>query len=291
MLEWDLKPKFWQYEGMSRSDEELALFNKEYSAGHVELKLVVYGYDLYIDKKLMTQLDTYSFIKVIVSSGSLEDDFRKINLLESIVTLAFNTTKSYGIRYSKGSGTLFPINRNFDTEYYPHQLFIMKNDNVKEIIADWAERKAMIGNYLDRLFKRDDLELMPVYWYSKGVLSNDYLSAFLNFYRAIEVLSRRRWMDLNSKIQGTISRDIGLKNKTTKIEKMFKDVKIPEHQMIPIFFEEYDIHQDYKKWRQWRNMITHGDLSLEFNSAFINEIQVLRKTVFDLINSILISEV
>lgn len=254
---------------LSRNKEELDIFIKNYSENHIELKFIVNGYRLIL--KNDTQIDLpHIIITKVFSYKNKEDKFeiayKKSEIFEAILAYVFQTPKNHTIRVSAGNGTIFPIGKNYGIDLHVTNIFMM--DDVQK---DWISKKEVLIKYVDYFFEHE-IDALPILWYGKGLISNDKTSAFLNFYRCIEVLSKYHLKKINSEIRQIIKEPLNIMGKKTEIQNIYKKVGIPEKMMIPLLLEENGIQkQTYDKWRKFRNLMTHGELTLELNDEFRHE--------------------
>ena len=254
---------------LSRNKEELDKFIKNYSENHIELKFIVNGYRLIL--KNDTQIDLpHIIITKLFSYKNKEDKFeiayKKSEIFEAILAYVFQTPKNHTIRVSAGNGTIFPIGKNYGIDLHVTNIFMM--DDVQK---DWISKKEVLIKYVEYFFEHE-IDALPILWYGKGLISNDKTSAFLNFYRCIEVLSKYHLKKINSEIRQIIKEPLNIMGKKTEIQNIYKKVGIPEKMMIPLLLEENGIQkQTYDKWRKFRNLMTHGELTLELNDEFRHE--------------------
>lgn len=230
---------------LSRNQEELDKFINKYSKNHVELKFLVNGYQLVLENKKKLNLPSFRIIKVFPfeEGKKFEIALKKPKIFEALLAYVFNGPKNHTVRFSAGNGTIFPITRNYHDDIYLKSI-ITTNIMVTnfDVEKDWKSKQETISKYVD-FFLDHETDALPILWYGKGLISNDRTSAFLDFYRCVEILS--------------------------KIEK----------RKIPFFLEEHGIQkQTYEKWKKFRNLMTHGEFTYELNDEFGHELSNLHKT-------------
>lgn len=268
-------------DGLLRSGDELNIFMEKYSKNHFEIKFMVSGYKLISEYDAEIILDSFSLTKVFPfeRDEKIEIARKKIDILTTLLAYIFNGPKNHSIRFSAGNGTLFPLTRKNEIENYMINIMTAKID----VETDWQLKQKQFLRYSD-YFIDHEMDALPIFWYGKGLISNDSTSSFLNFYRCIEVLSKVHRLEINSQIRDIIEKKFNIEEKKTEIQKIYKSVSIPEKFKLPLFLEEQGIQkQTYQKWRKFRNMLTHGD-SLEFDNEFIRELANLQhntKSILD----------
>ena len=268
-------------DGLLRSKDELDLFVKKYSKNHFEIKFMVSGYKLISENDAEITLDSFYLTKVFPfeRDEKFEIARKKIDILTTLLAYIFNGPKNHSIRFSAGNGTLFPLTREDKLENYMINIMSSKID----VETDWQLKQKQFLRYSD-YFIDHETDALPIFWYGKGLISNDSTSSFLNFYRCIEVLSKVHRLEINSQIREIIEKKMNIEEKKTEIQKIYKSVSIPKKFKLPLFLEEQGIQkQTYQKWREFRNKLTHGD-SLEFDNEFIRELANLQhntKTILD----------
>ena len=254
---------------LSRNKEELDKFIKNYSENHIELKFIVSGYRLILKNDEIIEIPHIIITKVFPyknKEDKFEIAYKKSEIFEAILAYVFQTPKNHTIRVSAGNGTIFPIGKNYGIDLHVTNIFMM--DDVQK---DWISKKEVLIKYVDYFFEHE-IDALPILWYGKGLISNDKTSAFLNFYRCIEVLSKYHLKKINSEIRQIIKEPLNIMGKKTEIQNIYKKVGIPEKMMIPLLLEENGIQkQTYDKWRKFRNLMTHGELTLELNDEFRHE--------------------
>lgn len=266
---------------LTRTQDELEQFIKKYSENHIEIKFMVNGYKLILDNNNEIDLNSFSLTKVfqIKSDRKFEIALKKVDILTTLLAYIFNSPKNHSIRFSAGNGMLFPRIMNYN---YKNYLINIMTDQFN-VEKDWHLKHETFLKYSD-YFIDHETDALPIFWYGKGLISNDSTSAFLNFYRCIEVLSRSYFTEINSSIRNIIENELNIKEKNSEIQEIYKSVSITKRFMFPLFLEEQGIQkQTYQKWRDFRNKLTHGE-SLEFNNEFIHELVNLKnntKTILD----------
>ena len=264
-----------------RSEDELNLFVKKYSKNHLEIKFLISGYKLILENGNDIELNSFILTKVFPfeKSEKFEIAIKKIDILTTLLTYIFNGPKNHSVRYSAGNGTLFP--RTMEYKYEDYLIKIIASQIDVEI--DWQLKQEKFLRYSD-YFIDHETDALPIFWYGKGLISNDSTSAFLNFYRCVEVLSKVYLIEINSQIRDIIEKKLNIEEKKPEIQKIYKSVSIPKMSKLPLFLEEQGIQkQTYNKWKEFRNKLTHGE-SLEFNNEFIRELANLQyntKTILD----------
>jgi len=265
-----------------RTREELDKFIKKYSKNHVELKFLVNGYQLVLENKKRINLPSFRIIKVFPFEGekNFEIAWKKSEIFEALLAYVFQGRKNHTIRISAGNGTLFPIPRNYVGDSYSRSIMMTDFDVEK----DWKSKQETISKYVD-YFLEHETNALPILWYGKGLISNDKTSAFLDFYRCIEMLSKIYFKERISEIRHIIEKPLGVMNKNPEIQKIYDNLGIPEYMKIPLFLEEHGIQkQNYEKWRKFRNSMTNGELTYELNDEFRHELSKLysiAKTTLD----------
>ena len=266
---------------LTRTQDELEQFIKKYSVNHIEIKFIVNGYKLISESNNEIDLNSFSLTKVfpIESDRKIEIAWKKVDILTTLLAYIFNSPKNHSIRISAGNGMLIPRIMNNNYENYPINIMTAQF-NVEK---DWHLKHETFLKYSD-YFIDYETDALPIFWYGKGLLSNDSTSAFLNFYRCIEVLSRSYFTEINSHVRNIIESELNIKDKNSEIQDIYKSVSIPKRFMFPLFLEEKGIQkQTYQNWRDFRNKLPHGE-SLEFNNELINELVNLKnntKTILD----------
>ena len=256
-----------------RTENELDLFVKKFSKNHFEIKFLVNGYKLISENDNEIELNSFSLTKVFPfkMNEKFEIAIKKIDILTTLLTYIFNGPKNHSIRFSAGNGTLIP--RTMEYKYEDYLINIMTNQI--DVETDWQLKQEKFLRYSD-YFIDYETDALPIFWYGKGLISNDSTSAFLNFYRCIEVLSKVHLAEINSLIREIIEIKLNIKEREPEIQKIYKSVSIPKWSKLPLFLEEQGIQkQTYEKWKEFRNKLTHGE-SLEFNNEFIRELANLQ---------------
>ena len=256
-----------------RTENELDLFVKKFSKNHFEIKFLVNGYKLISENDNEIELNSFSLTKVFPfkMNEKFEIAIKKIDILTTLLTYIFNGPKNHSIRFSAGNGTLIP--RTMEYKYEDYLINIMTNQI--DVETDWQLKQEKFLRYSD-YFIDHETDALPIFWYGKGLISNDSTSAFLNFYRCIEVLSKVHLAEINSLIREIIEIKLNIKEREPEIQKIYKSVSIPKWSKLPLFLEEQGIQkQTYEKWKEFRNKLTHGE-SLEFNNEFIRELANLQ---------------
>lgn len=260
-------------DGLLRSKDELDIFVKKYSKNHFEIKFMISGYKLISENDAEITLDSFSLTKVFPfeKDDKIEIARKKIDILTTLLAYLFNGPKNHSIRFSAGNGTLLPLTREDKLENYMINIIAGKID----VETDWQLKQKQFLRY-SNYFIDHETDALPIFWYGKGLISNDSTSSFLNFYRCIEVLSKAHRLEINSQIRDIIEKKLNVEVKKPEIRKIYKSVSIPEKFKLPLFLEEQGIQkQTYQKWREFRNKLTHGD-SLEFDNEFIHELANLQ---------------
>jgi len=256
-----------------RTENELDLFVKKFSKNHFEIKFLVNGYKLILENDDEIEFNSFSLTKVFPfeMNEKFEIAIKKIDILTTLLTYIFNGPKNHSIRFSAGNGTLIP--RTMEYKYENYLINIMTNKI--DVETDWQLKQEKFLTYSD-YFIDHETDALPIFWYGKGLISNDSTSAFLNFYRCIEVLSKVHFAEINSLIREIIEIKLNIKEREPEIQKIYKSVSIPKWSKLPLFLEEQGIQkQTYEKWKEFRNKLTHGE-SLEFNNEFIRELANLQ---------------
>ena len=266
---------------LSRNKDELDEFIEQYSKNHLELKFIVNGHRLILEDGVEIELPHIIITKVFQfnENNKFEVVYKKSEIFESILAYVFQTPINHTIRVSAGTGTIFPMSRNYVDNFYIHNILMV--DDVEE---DWNSKKETLIKYLD-YFLENEIDALPILWYGKGLTSNDKTSSFLNFYRCIEVLSRSHIEKINSEVRKIIEEPMNVMDKKTDIQSIYDMVGIPKRMMIPLFLKEHGIQkQTYEKWRKFRNEMTHGKLTLELNDEFRHESSNLHNTAETTLN-------
>ena len=267
---------------LSRNKEELDKFIGKYSKNHMELKFMVNGYRLISKSEKKIELPPIIITEVFPFKSKdekFEIAYKKSEIFEATLAYVFQTPKNHTIRVSAGNGTIFPISRNYANNFYVNNIFM-----VDDVEKDWNSKKEVLVKYLD-YFLKNEIDVLPILWYGKGLVSNDKTSSFLNFYRCIEVLSKLHYIKIKSEIRQIIEEPLNIMDKKTEIQSIYGMVGIPERMVIPFFLEEQGIQkQTYEKWRKFRNKMTHGELTLELNDEFRHEFSNLHNTAKTTLN-------
>jgi len=240
-----------------RTENELDLFVKKFSKNHFEIKFLVNGYKLISENDNEIELNSFSLTKVFPfkMNEKFEIAIKKIDILTTLLTYIFNGPKNHSIRFSAGNGTLIP--RTMEYKYEDYLINIMTNQI--DVETDWQLKQEKFLRYSD-YFIDHETDALPIFWYGKGLISNDSTSAFLNFYRCIEVLSKVHLAEINSLIREIIEIKLNIKEREPEIQKIYKSVSIPKWSKLPLFLEEQGIQkQTYEKWKEFRNKLTHGE--------------------------------
>jgi len=248
--------------------------------------MIIGGYQIIAEDDTESTLESIKIVKVFEHGGDekFQIIYKKIEILESVLSFVFDGTKNHSIRVSAGSGTLAPIHRNYNFDS-----FFMGPEigEIDEIITDWKNKEKKLIEYAD-YFVNNERDILPVLWYSKGVNSNDMTSSFLHFHRSIEVLARRELEELNNELKAIVEDKLKIDSKSSDIQKRSKTIGIPKNIIIPLFLEENEIkNETYNKWRWYRNKLTHadfGNLAFEFDDEFRRESRNLRITARKLIS-------
>lgn len=261
---------------LSRNQDELEQFIAKYSKNHVELKFMVNGYQLISENQKELILPSLFVTKVFPfkEGKKFEVAWKKIEIFEALLAYIFQNPKNHSVRFSAGNGTLFPITRNYGPDIYASNIMMAKND----VDNDWKSKQEILHKYLDFFFEHE-IDALPILWYGKGLIANDKTSAFLHFYRCIEILSKIHLEKINSEIREIIEKPLNVGTKKSRIQKIYGHAGIPVRMMIPLYLEEHEIQeQTYEKWRKFRNKMTHGELTLELNDEFRDEMSNLHNT-------------
>ena len=258
---------------LNRNQEELEKFINKYSKNHVELKFLVSGFQMILKNKKRLNLPSFRIVKVFPfeEGKKFEIAWKKTEIFEALLAYVFQGRKNHTIRFSAGNGTIFPITRNYGSDIY--SMKIMMGD--LDVEKDWKSKQETISKYADYFFEHET-DALPILWYGKGLISNDKTSAFLDFYRCIEILSKIYLKEQNSEIRHVIEKPLDVRNKNPEIQKIYENAGIPEKMKIPLFLEEHGIQkQTHEKWRKFRNSMTHGELTYELNDEFRQELSNL----------------
>jgi hypothetical protein len=260
----------------SRSDEELHEFRKRYSEKHIEIKMIVGGLVLKLKTEEEIHLESIKHILVLESEEGHE--FQIIYEVKEIWSLLlafiFDSDMNYSFRFSFGKGTLFPFHYASHTNEYFMRLTSFKGD----ILKDWNEKKSRYLRYINCLTGKKE-KALPFLWYGKGIFSNDQISSFLNYYRVLELLAREYWINKRSELREIINEKYLSDSDNRELINCYDSINIEKRFVIPLYFEETDLADKitYNRWRKTRNKLTHGDWSLEFNHAFIEDVSMIRK--------------
>jgi len=223
-----------------RTENELDLFVKKFSKNHFEIKFLVNGYKLISENDNEIELNSFSLTKVFPfkMNEKFEIAIKKIDILTTLLTYIFNGPKNHSIRFSAGNGTLIP--RTMEYKYEDYLINIMTNQI--DVETDWQLKQEKFLRYSD-YFIDHETDALPIFWYGKGLISNDSTSAFLNFYRCIEVLSKVHLAEINSLIREIIEIKLNIKEREPEIQKIYKSVSIPKWSKLPLFLEEQGIQK------------------------------------------------
>lgn len=239
---------------LMRHKNELEEFIEKYSENHLEIKMIINGYEMILEDENKVVLEPIYLTKVFPhgKDDKMDIGIKKMGLLESLVAYIFDGHKNYVMRFSSGSGTVFPIHRIDDFEGYESQILISGDG----IIDDWKSKKELLYKYSNYFLENENYAI-PVQWYGRAVTVKDFTCSFLHFYRCLEVQAKPHTERVSS----------------------------PE---LLKFLEKNDVKKETAlKWRDHRNALTHGelgDLAFIVDRALKREFENLHKTTRRILN-------
>jgi len=206
---------------------ELEAFVEKYSENHLEIKMIINGYEMTLDDGNKVILEPIYLTKVFPDRKDDKTNIaiKKMEILESLVAYIFDGHKNYSMRYFTGSGSVFPIHRQDNLEDFATQILI----NGDGIVDDWKSKKELLYKYSDYFLDNED-DSIPIQWYGKAVTVKEFTSSFLHFYRCLEVQAKPH----------------------TELVSSVELIK---------FLEKNGVKKETaQRWKDYRNKLTHGEI-------------------------------
>lgn len=268
---------------MSRTQEEFDRFLKEFSENHLETKIIVGGYKITFRDGNEIILEPFKVVRVFEydtkNKFQIAYEVRETWML--LLVFVFGSPIPFSMRFSFGSGTLFPFSHMPRVDNYMSSMLVKERD----LEIEWNSKKGLLFEYLD-YFTGKKKEALPFLWYGKGVYANDHISTFLNCYKSLELLAKEHWRDMRIGIRKHVAERFLKDGASPELSTIYNSVKLPKKFLMPLYFEETGLVQreKYDKWRKTRNKLTHGDWSVEFDQEFFKDVSEIAGTVKKALN-------